>query len=404
MDTNGARHRNSTASTNQTGTPPVTISGATPGTGRTADESTGDHSAALVSGRRNGPADGLTSALMGGPSRSTPRFAPDAFADERDDVLGVINELEDQLDRYEEIRSNLERELAETHSELAAARQRLHEAEWQAGAAQTRIAALEQVRDDIALLEEEVADANARTQRVTEQLGRAQSEVSRLTQELKAANKQIDELTLIRRERDGLRSEMRTLQGRIDQAERATHEWIGERTGLQGRIDDLRVALEEQRTGRVHVDAELRGVQEQLAESLRTRQALVDKLEAVRGEKKSLQVQLTHFERENARLVEQQKTTETEAATLRTINRGAETALTNVKRAFTEVQAALAETRMRARRRPVDLRPRESANATAEGSEHCLLSEVNEAIRGQTERSATSGMTMKYPDLNDSSY
>src|SRR5262249_25899462 len=80
------------------------------------------------------------------PSGTVPRALPDTFSDERDDVLAVINELEDQLDRNEQIREQLERELTEQASQQQAGQQRIQELEWQIVTSQTRIEALEQVK------------------------------------------------------------------------------------------------------------------------------------------------------------------------------------------------------------------------------------------------------------------
>lgn len=387
MDTNGARHRLTPATPTPTTTtrkPPATIADPAPGPTKITVETTPQ-----------------TLATASSTPRGTPRFSGDAFADERDDVLSVINELEDQLDRYEAVRANLERELAESRTELATVRQRLRETEWQTAAAQTRIEVLEQVRGDMALLEEELTDANVRTQRASEQFARAQADNTRLTQELKSAHQQLDELLIVRKERDSLRGETRTLRARLEQIERTQNEMIAERTGLHGRIEDLRSTAEAQRAARITVDAELRGMQERLNETVRARQELAETLESLRNEKKGLQVQLTHFERENARLAEQQKITESEAATLRSINHGAESALTNVKKAFTEVRAALSETRLRARRRPIETRLRGTPTVPAGVSGDELLTEVNEAMRWQTERSTTSAAMNGFSEQED---
>jgi len=55
----------------------------------------------------------------------------DTFVDERNDVISVINELEDQLDRHQEIRETLERELTGTTEKLQSASTRTQELEWQ---------------------------------------------------------------------------------------------------------------------------------------------------------------------------------------------------------------------------------------------------------------------------------
>jgi hypothetical protein len=90
-----------------------------------------------------------------------------------------------------------------------------------------------------------------------------------------------------------------------------------------------------------------------------------------------MQAQITHLERENARLVEQQQFYECELTSLRTVNRNSESALANVKKAFAEVRIALSETKARVRRRAVEALPRvattlrgidDGTDATAETS------------------------------------
>jgi predicted nucleic acid-binding Zn-ribbon protein len=290
-------------------------------------------------------------------TRGTLRTLPETFLDERDDVLSVINELEDQLDRYEDIRESLEKELTGSTQQLQAAQQRVQELEWQIVSLQARVEASEQVRQEVTLLEEEIADANQRAQRLTEQLAEAEKENGRLNSELKAAGKQLEELWLIRKERDGLRADSKTLRSKLDQLERAQRELIEERTALLARFQETQAALDETRSVRAQLEAELRASEDRNQELRRVQAVLEEKLEALRVEKRTLQAQLTKLERENSRLVEQQHFFECELTSLRSMNRSAESALSNVKRAFNEVRTALSETKARARRRTIDTWP-----------------------------------------------
>ena len=141
-------------------------------TGTSTSETAGGPPEALVSGRvgagkvRQEVAPGA--ALLD--HADGPRSLQDTFIDERNDVLAVINELEDQLDRHQEIRETMERELTATSEKLQASNQRVQELEWQVVTLQTRADALEQARGDVTSLEEELADANARAQRDHEQV------------------------------------------------------------------------------------------------------------------------------------------------------------------------------------------------------------------------------------------
>lgn len=288
----------------------------------------------------------------------TPRPLPDTFKDERDDVLTVINELEDQLDRYEEIRATLERELGEAKEQNQAAGQRIQELEWRAVTLQTRVEALEQVRQETALLEEEIADVNAHGQRLAEQLSRSAKECARLNGELKTANKQLEELWSIRKQRDALRVDIKNARAKLDQLERAQQEALEERKTLQAKVQESQVALDATRAAKHQLEATLRAVDERNEELRRLQEELQQKYETARGEKKNLQAQLTHLERENARLIEQQRFYECELTSLRSMNRNAESALANVKKAFSEVRVALSETKARARRRTIETWPR----------------------------------------------
>jgi chromosome segregation ATPase len=299
-----------------------------------------------------------TGTRTGSTARQTARGLQDTFIDERNDVLAVINELEDQLDRHQEIRETLERELTGTSENLQNANQRVQELEWQVVTLQTRVDALEQLRTDVASLEEELGDANGRLQRTNEQLAATDKERARLKNELKAANKQVDELWPVRKERDGLKSECKMLSTKVDELERNQRELIEERGHLQSQLHEHEITLEETTTERNKLQMTLRGAEDRIRELASVQEALDDKIESLRAEKKNLQVQMTHLERENTRLVEQRQFYECEVTSLRNHSRTAESALTSVKKAFSEVRVALTETKSRARRRALDSWPR----------------------------------------------
>ena len=315
----------------------------------------------------------------GGDMPRGPRL-PETFADERDDVLGVINELEEQLDRYEDLRENLERELTQTQEQNQAAKQRIQELEWQMVTLQTRLEALEQVRQEITLLEEEVNDSNARAQRLGEQLARTEKEKTRLAGELKTASKQLEELWSTRKERDGLRVDIKNAVGRLDQLERSQKELQDERSSMVLKLQEMQLALDEARNSKHQLEMDLRTSESRNEELRGAGEDLKEKLETLRAEKKNLQVQYTHLERENTRLIEQQQFAECELNSLRNMNRNAESALTNVKKAFAEVRIALAETKTRARRRVTDNRPR-AAGALSGVLESMLTDPDSEAVR-----------------------
>jgi DNA repair exonuclease SbcCD ATPase subunit len=282
----------------------------------------------------------------------------DTFLDERNDVMSVINELEEQLDRHQDVRERLERELKDANDAVQVAGQRTQELEWQLVTLQTRVEALEQLRQEVALLEEELASANAQLQSANDEQGRTEKERARLRNELKTANKQLEELWAVRKERDGLRSDLGTLTARIDELERSQRDLVDERAALAARLKETAVALEEARGERHQHQILLRTAEDRARELTRVQEELADKLEAVRADKKALQVQVGQLERENVRLVEQRQFYETELSSMRNASRSAELALSSVKKAFAEVRVALTETKTRARRRMIDTWPR----------------------------------------------
>lgn len=312
------------------------------------------------------------------------RGLQDTFIDERNDVLGVINELEDQLDRHQEIRETLERELTGTSEKLQAANQRVQELEWQVVTLQTRVDALEQLRTDVASLEEELGDANARLQRTNEQLIAAEKERARLKTELKAANKQVDELWPIRKERDSLKTECNSLSTKVDELERTHREALEERAALNAQLQETQLSLEEVTADRNKLQMSLRATEDRIRELTTVLDSMDDKIESLRSEKKNLQIQITHLERENARLIEQRQFYECEVTSLRNQSRTAEAALNSVKKAFSEVRIALTETKSRARRRTLDSWPR-----------------VGSPLRGLTVRDTPDGVSPGIPVTAD---
>lgn len=282
----------------------------------------------------------------------------DALMDERNDVLSVINELEDQLDRHQELRESLERELSGTSERLHVATTRAQELEWQVVTLQTRVDALEQARQQAAALEEELADATARVQRATEQAAATEKEKAALRSEVKAANKQVEELHTVRKERDGLRSDYRALTVKVDELERSHRELFEDRSRIQVELQQALGANESLVSERSQLQVSLRTADDRVRELASVQESLVERVESLRSDKKALQAQLTHLERENTRLVEQRQFYECEVTSLRNQVRTAESALQSVKKAFGEVRIALSDTRARAQRRMLDAWPR----------------------------------------------
>lgn len=296
-------------------------------------------------------------AIAASPIASIPALQ-DALLDERNDVLAVINELEDQLDRNQEIREGLERELTNTTEKLQNAQTRVQEFEWQVVTLQTRVDALDQVRQQVSTLEEEVHDATARTQRLSEQLATAEKDKEQLRNDLKAANKQLDELFGVRKERDGLRTDYRSLSVKVEELERAQRQMFEERGQLQSQLQEALANVEGVTAERNQVQMVLRNTEDRVRELVQVQDALVERVDALRGEKQNIQAQTQHLERENARLIEQRQFYECEITSLRNRARSAEAALQSVKKAFGEVRVALADTKARARRHGVDAWPR----------------------------------------------
>lgn len=296
--------------------------------------------------------------VMDNADRAMPPVMHDTFLDERNDVMSVINELEDQLDRHQEVRETLERDLADANERLQTANQRIQELEWQIVTFQTRVEALEQVRQEVTLLEEEITNTNGRIQRLTEERQGVEKERNRLRNELKAANKQLEDLWAVRKERDGLKTDVKDLTAKIEEQDRTLREVTDDRNQQQTRLQETLAALDETRSERHQQQILLRAAEDRTRELGRVQDELLDKLETSRQQKKALQAQMTHLERENARLVEQRQYYETELSSMRGMNRNAEVALASVKKAFAEVRVALTETKSRARRRMIETWPR----------------------------------------------
>lgn len=300
-------------------------------------------------------------------ARQAKRPVSETFVDERDDVLAVIHELEDQLDRYEEIRERLERELGETQEQARVAKSRVQELEWQTVSLQGRLDQQESMRQELTMIEEELADANKRAQRAAEQSGALEKENHRIGGELKNANKQLEELWSVRQERDGLRNDLKSLRARVDTQERAIRDITDERNTIQVKLSESQKALDDTRGARNRIEIELRNAADRCGEQQRIIEALEQKIETGKQEKKAVQAHLTHVERENTRIKEQNQFYECEIASLRSMNRSAESALSNVKNAFAEVRVALSETKARARRRTIEGFPRSSAGLKMAG-------------------------------------
>ncbi len=283
---------------------------------------------------------------------------PDAILQERNDVLAVINELEDQLDRQQEVREALERELKATHERQQTSQQRVQELEWQHVAFQARLEAMEHLRQEVAELEGQLADASSKSQRTAETLSQIEQERDRLNAELKSSAKQLEELWTVRKERDSLRGECKTATTRIEELERSLRETQDERSALQTRLNETQSLLDEARTEKHEVHLALRAADERIRESQRAQEELGDKLETLRAEKKALHTHAGNLERENARMVEQRQYYERELTSLRNSNRSSEAALTSIKKAFSEVRIALTGASAKVRRRSMDGLPR----------------------------------------------
>ena len=287
------------------------------------------------------------------------------FLDERNDVLTVINELEDQLDTYQQQREGLERDLTMRSNDLNAANQRIQELEWQAVTFQTRIEALEQSRQESGVLEDELTEAQDQINRVAEQLDASRKESQRLTGEIKAANKQLEELWTVRKERDGYKADAKDLGIKLDALQRDHQDAIDAQIVANDRIRDAEITIDELRKLKATAEMNHRAAEDRVQELTRVHAQFEEKIETLRSDKKALQAQIAHLERDNTRLAEQRQFFETEISSMRNQNRSAENALASVKKAFTEVRVALAETKTRVRRRSFVSRPRSLSSAEA---------------------------------------
>lgn len=325
-----------------------------------------------------------------GPMATIPALQ-DALLDERNDVIAVINELEDQLDRNQELRESMERELTSTAEKLQGANTRVQELEWQVVTLQTRVESLEQVRQQVSSLEEEVSDSAARTQRLNEQLAVSEREKEQLRTDLKTATRQLDELFAARKERDGLRTDYRSVSLKVEELERTQRQMFEERGQLQGKLQEANAGIEQLTAERNQLQLSLRGTEDRVRELAQVQDALVERVDALRAEKQGLQTQLAHQERENARLVEQRQFYECELTSLRNRARSAEAALQSVKKAFGEVRLALADTKARAMRHGVDVWPRIgiAQQAAIPPSGIVARGEADSATVAATEASAT---------------
>lgn len=294
--------------------------------------------------------------------RRKPKALHETFMDERDDVLGVINELEDQLDRYEETRTKVEHELTETAEKLQKTTQRTQELEWQVVTLQTRLDAAEQLRDEIAMLEEESADANRRCEQFNTQIIDVRKDNAHLTAELKTSNKQLEEYWRTKKERDTLRGDLRTAQGTLQETQQLASELSEDRARLNAQVQEAQITIEDTRSAKERLELDLRAGEDRIREMKHAQETLEDKLENARAEKKNLHAQIAHLDRENHRLGDQRQFYECELTSLRNMNRTTEAALASVKKAFAEVRVALTETKSRTRRRTVDGWPRISPN------------------------------------------
>lgn len=278
---------------------------------------------------------------------------PDTFLDERNDVLSVINDLEDQLDQYQELRESLEKDLTAKTAALQAAESKTQELEWQMTSMQSRLEAAEELKGELSLLEEEINDNKAQIARFTDQAGQDEREKARLSGELKSANKQLEEFWTVRKDRDALRSEVNSLQSKLETTERDRRDTHNVKTQLEEKVRAFEKNLDELRKNKADLERDLRSSNDRVRDLQHVQEELEGKIEEQRCEKQGLETQLAHLERENHRLSEQRQFYECELISLRNMNRNAESALSSVKKAFGEVRIALSETKARARRRSI---------------------------------------------------
>jgi chromosome segregation ATPase len=275
----------------------------------------------------------------------------ETLVDERDDVLGVVSELEDQLDRYEEIRERLEDELNRTREQRSTAESTIQRLEWQIKAYQTQVEAHERLRQEAAALEERLADTNARTVRLGNQLEDAEKETQRLSRELSAAQSQADSLWTVQQETERLKVDLDAAQAQRAEIEQVLAEVAEDRNALRVQLQGTQAKCAELAGLNQQLEAKLRAARDNNDELRRAQDLLMGKLDQIRAERKNGLSQVAHLERENARLIERQRYHEREITSLRNKVRGAESEVAAATKAFTEVRAALLETSARTRRR-----------------------------------------------------
>ncbi len=299
------------------------------------------------------PTPRVIKAAATGPE-TTSRALHDTVMDERDDVLSVINELEDHLDRYEELRLRSEREIGQLNERVQAATQKSQELEWHGASLQTRLDALEHVRDENKLLQEEIAEANRRNTQLVEQVASGEQEAHRLRGELKMQQKDLEELWATRKERDGLRSDLKLTRSRLNESEQALQAAREECGALRGQLQETQSVLDETRAARQQMESTLHDSEDRVRQLARVQEAMEEKLQAGRVERKTLQARIAQLEREQQRIIDQRQFFECELNSARAAHRTTEAALTSVKKAFGEVRAALAEAKSRSVRRAGD--------------------------------------------------
>src|SRR5690606_37423027 len=141
--------------------------------------------------------------------------------------------LEDQLDRYEEIRERLETELSDAHEQRARHEAAIQKFEWQIRSYEAQIGAHEQLRQENLLLEEKITDANARVQRAVSQFEEAEKEIQRLTHELNVAQRQVDSLWTLQKEVEGLKSDLKSANTKRAEADQIARDAGEERNNLR---------------------------------------------------------------------------------------------------------------------------------------------------------------------------
>lgn len=290
----------------------------------------------------------------GGPSGDP---GADILAREQDDVIEVINDLAQELDRYQGIRARLEAKLLESRDQLAASNRRIQELEWHINTFEARAESADEIRREIATVEDELGTASERAHALGQELECEKRETVRLTDELRSANAQLEELWGVRAERAELASEVERLQAELGQIEHTLADLHDERTRLASQLQETQSTLREVRTQSHKFEHDLRNANNRIEKMQSVQESLGEKLVLLRAEKKALQDDYIKLDDAYGKLTEDRSTVEYEINSLRDRNRHAGEVIARAKRVFGDVRLALSQTRSRARKRPGNIWP-----------------------------------------------